>query len=66
MPELRDAFLAGWLAAVHDGATSADALANALRFGATAVEHEGTLLGVPNPGRAITIGPAEALLPLSR
>ena len=26
-----------------------DALANALRFGATAVEHEGTLLGVPDP-----------------
>jgi 1-phosphofructokinase len=61
-----DAFLAGWLAAVHAGATSADALANALRFGATAVEHEGTLLGVPDPGRPVTIGPAAALTPLSQ
>jgi 1-phosphofructokinase len=61
-----DAFLAGWLAAVHAGATSADALANALRFGATAVEHVGTLLGVPDPGRPVTIGRAAAQTPLSR
>ena len=44
-----DAFLAGWLAAVQAGATHAEALANALRFGAAAVEQEGTLLGGPDP-----------------
>jgi 1-phosphofructokinase len=60
-----DAFLAGWLAAVHAGATSADALANALRFGATAVEHEGTLLGVPDSRRPVTVVPAAAQLPLN-
>ncbi|MDT5106534.1 MAG: 1-phosphofructokinase [Mycobacterium sp.] len=59
-----DALLAGWLAALHAGATTADAFANALRFGATAVEHEGTLLGVPDPHRPVTITPAEALTPL--
>jgi 1-phosphofructokinase len=53
-----DAFLAGWLAAVHAGATRADALANALRFGATAVEHHGTLIGVPDPRRPVSIAPA--------
>jgi 1-phosphofructokinase len=61
-----DAFLAGWLAAVHAGAASADALANALRFGATAVEHEGTLLGVPDPHRLVSIAPAVAQSRLSR
>jgi 1-phosphofructokinase len=60
-----DGFLAGWIAAAHAGATSADALANALRFGATAVEHEGTLLGVPDPRRPVSIVPAEAETPLS-
>jgi 1-phosphofructokinase len=53
-----DAFLAGWLAAVHVGATRADALANALRFGATAVEHRGTLIGAPDPRRPVSIAPA--------
>jgi 1-phosphofructokinase len=61
-----DALLAGWLAAVHAGATATDALANALRFGATAVEHEGTLLGVPDPRRSVSIAPAVAQSPLSR
>ena len=60
-----DAFLAGWLAAVYAGATSSDALANALRFGATAVEHEGTLLNVPDPRRPVSIGPAAAQTPLA-
>jgi len=59
-----DAFLAGWLAALDAGATTADALANALRFGATAVEQEGTLLGVLDPHRPVTIAAAEALTPL--
>jgi 1-phosphofructokinase len=59
-----DAFLAGWLAALHGGVPPAGALANALRFGATAVEHEGTLLGVPDPDRPVTIAAAEALTPL--
>jgi 1-phosphofructokinase len=61
-----DAFLAGWIAAVHAGATSTDALVNALRFGATAVEHEGTLLGVPDPRRPVSIEPAAAQTPLSQ
>jgi 1-phosphofructokinase len=59
-----DAFLAGWLAAQHAGQTHAEALANALRFGATAVEQEGTLIGVPDRGRPVTIVEAEALTPL--
>ncbi|KAA0081842.1 1-phosphofructokinase family hexose kinase [Mycolicibacterium sp. P9-64] len=59
-----DAFLAGWLAALDAAADPADALANALRFGATAVEQEGTLLGLPNPDRPVTIVAAEALTPL--
>jgi 1-phosphofructokinase len=60
-----DAFLAGWIAAAHGGATSTDALASALRFGATAVEHEGTLLGVPDPRRSVSIAPAAAQTPLT-
>jgi 1-phosphofructokinase len=36
-----------------------------LRFGATAVEHEGTLLGVPDPRRPVSIGPAAAQTPLA-
>ncbi len=46
-------------------ARASDALANALRFGATAVEHEGTLLGVPDPRRPVSIGPAAAQTPLA-
>ena len=61
-----DAFLAGWIAAVQGRAPSADALANALRFGATAVEHEGTLLGVPDPSRPVSILPAASQTPLRR
>jgi len=61
-----DAFLAGWIAAVQGRAPSADALANALRFGATAVEHEGTLLGVPDPSRPVSILPAALQTPLRR
>ena len=61
-----DAFLAGWIAAVQGRAPSADALANALRFGATAVEHEGTLLGVPDPSRPVSILAAASQTPLRR
>ncbi len=57
-----DAFLAGFLAAPAGGA---DGLAGALRFGATAVEHEGTLLGVPDPRREVAIGPVAADAPLA-
>jgi 1-phosphofructokinase len=39
-----DAFLAGYLAADADGSLPADRLASALRWGATAVQHQGTLL----------------------
>ncbi|HEX7826328.1 MAG TPA: PfkB family carbohydrate kinase, partial [Mycobacterium sp.] len=59
-----DAFLAGWFAAIDAGAARVDALANALRFGATAVEQEGTLIGVPDPDRPVTIVAAEAATPL--
>ena len=61
-----DAFLAGWIAAVQGRAPSADALANALRFGATAVEHEGTLLGIPDPSRPVSILAAASQTPLRR
>ena len=57
-----DAFLAGYLAEPDGGA---EALASALRFGATAVEHDGTLLGVPDPRRSVHIGPARAGTPLT-
>ena len=57
-----DAFLAGFLATPSGGA---DGLANALRFGATAVEHDGTLLGVPDPRRPVDIGTARAGTPLT-
>jgi 1-phosphofructokinase len=57
-----DAFLAGFLAAPSGGA---EGLANALRFGAAAVEHDGTLLGAPDPGRAVDVGPALASTPLT-
>lgn len=50
-----DAFLAGWLAAVHAGAVGTDALASALRFGAAAVEHQGTLFGPPDQRRPVSI-----------
>ena len=61
-----DAFLAGWIAAVQGRAPSADALANALRFGATAVEHEGTLLGIPDPSRPVSIVAAASQTQLRR
>jgi 1-phosphofructokinase len=57
-----DAFLAGFLGAPGDGA---DGLANALRFGATAVEHAGTLVGVSDPRRPVKIRPARADVRLS-
>ncbi|BBZ26795.1 1-phosphofructokinase [Mycolicibacterium madagascariense] len=57
-----DAFLAGFLASPHGGA---DGLANALRFGAAAVEQAGTLLGTLDPHRPVHVGPARADTPLS-
>ena len=57
-----DAFLAGYMA---ESAGGADALASALRFGATAVEQDGTLLGVPDPARPVQIGLARADAPLA-
>jgi 1-phosphofructokinase len=57
-----DAFLAGFLAAPSGGA---EALANGLRFGATAVEHDGTLLGVPDPLRPVDVGATWADAPLA-
>lgn len=57
-----DALLAGYLAAC--AGEPAEALASALRFGATAVEHEGTLLGVPDPARPVNIGPVRGELRL--
>ncbi|GMA87982.1 hypothetical protein GCM10025868_32320 [Angustibacter aerolatus] len=60
-----DAFLAGWLAAADGGAAPADALAAALRSGAAAVEHEGTLLGTPDPRRPVSIGPVHRDQPVA-
>jgi 1-phosphofructokinase len=57
-----DALLAGFLV---EPAGGAEALASALRFGATAVEHDGTLLGVPDPLRPVVIGPVRADTPLT-
>ncbi|KAA0098720.1 1-phosphofructokinase family hexose kinase [Mycolicibacterium sp. P1-18] len=57
-----DAFLAGYLAVPGGGP---EALASALRFGATAVEHDGTLLGVPDPRRTVHVEPARADTPLT-
>jgi 1-phosphofructokinase len=50
-----DALLAGFLSVPAGGA---EALAQAVRFGATAVEHEGTLLRAPDRSRPVTAGPA--------
>ncbi|MBU8825482.1 1-phosphofructokinase family hexose kinase [Mycolicibacterium goodii] len=57
-----DALLAGYLAAWQEKPT--DALASALRFGATAVEHQGTLIGLPDPQRPVSIGPVRGDLRL--
>ncbi|MCV7421557.1 hexose kinase [Mycobacterium yunnanensis] len=57
-----DAFLAGYLAVPGGGP---DALANALRFGATAVEQDGTLLGVPDARRPVHLAPIRADAPLA-
>lgn len=57
-----DALLAGYLAAWQEKPT--DALASALRFGATAVEHQGTLIGLPDPRRPVSIGPVRGDLRL--
>lgn len=57
-----DAFLAGYLA---EPAGGAEALASALRFGAAAVEREGTLVGVTDPRRPVTLGPVLAATPLT-
>jgi len=51
-----DAFLAGYLAEPAGGAAG---LAGALRFGATAVEHEGTLLDPPDPARPVHVSTAD-------
>ncbi|OKH61643.1 hypothetical protein EB74_19315, partial [Mycobacterium sp. SWH-M5] len=57
-----DALLAGYLAAWQEKPT--DALASALRFGATAVEHQGTLIGLPDPQRPVSLGPVRGDLRL--
>jgi 1-phosphofructokinase len=57
-----DALLAGFLAVPSGGA---EALANGLRFGATAVEHDGTLSGRPDPRRPVSIGPARPDMPFA-
>jgi 1-phosphofructokinase len=57
-----DALLAGFLA---EPAGGAEALASALRFGATAVEHEGTLLDAPDRRRPVEIRAAPPGKPLT-
>jgi 1-phosphofructokinase len=61
-----DAFLAGYLAADDGGAgTSADRLATALRWGATAVQHEGTLFSVLDDRVAVRVGAPDRAAVLS-
>ncbi|BDX34192.1 1-phosphofructokinase [Mycobacterium antarcticum] len=57
-----DAFLAGFLAVPAGGA---GALASALQFGATAVEHDGTLLGTPDLHRPVHVAPVRGEMRLS-
>jgi 1-phosphofructokinase len=61
-----DAFLAGYLAAGHSGgSTSEDRLASALRWGATAVQHQGTLFSGVDDRVAVEVGDADRNVILS-
>jgi 1-phosphofructokinase len=61
-----DAFLAGYLAAEDSAAsTSADQLAWALRWGATAVKQQGTLFSVVDDSVAVHVGATDPSVALS-
>jgi len=60
-----DAFLAGYLAAGVNSSPPADRLASALRWGATAVQHQGTLLARVDEGIPVHVAPADPNVMLS-
>ena len=60
-----DAFLAGYLAADATALEPADRLAWALRWGATAVQHQGTLLARVNDRIAVQVSAADPNVTLS-
>jgi 1-phosphofructokinase len=60
-----DAFLAGYLAADNNGLSPADRLASALRWGATAVQHQGTLLARVDDGIPVHVTAANPNVTLS-
>jgi 1-phosphofructokinase len=60
-----DAFLAGYLAADASALLAADRLASALRWGATAVQHQGTLLSRVDDRIPVHITPADPDVTLS-
>ena len=60
-----DAFLAGYLAADASASPPADRLASALRWGATAVQHHGTLLSRVDDRIPVELAAADANVTLS-
>jgi 1-phosphofructokinase len=60
-----DALLAGYLAADANASLPADRLASALRWGATAVQHQGTLLSRADDGIAVHVTAADPNVTLS-
>jgi 1-phosphofructokinase len=60
-----DAFLAGYLAADATASTPADRLASALQWGATAVQHHGTLLSRVDDRIPVYVGAADPSVALS-
>jgi 1-phosphofructokinase len=60
-----DAFLAGYLAADAHGLLPADRLAWALRWGATAVQHQGTLFRRVDDGIPVYVAAADPSVTLS-
>ena len=60
-----DAFLAGYLAADANSSLPADRLAVALRWGATAVQHQGTLFPRVDDRIPVSVAAADPDVPLS-
>jgi 1-phosphofructokinase len=60
-----DAFLAGYLAADVNASPPADRLASALRWGATAVQHQGTLLSRDDDSIPVYVAAADPTVTLS-
>jgi 1-phosphofructokinase len=60
-----DAFLAGYLAAAANGSSPTDRLALALRWGATAVQHQGTLFSQVDERIPVFVAAADPSVTLS-